>query len=235
MANEIRRNYPFPDAVMIETSKTIRGCFAEDKADFLTYDPHFGDPFTESLNQQIEAAENASQDNSLIDQQVQLTAAVTAAMEACKDQYQYIKRIIERAFPGNKPVWNEFGYNDFEKVRASQPRMIQFMKNLHTTAAKYSAELTAAGFPQAKIDEILTLRDGLDTANNNQENFKKGRPVMTQERIDSYNLLWKHIVDLARAGKDIYKNNYAKYQRYVIVSGSGGEEEIIPPPEPVTP
>lgn len=98
------------------------------------------------------------------------------------------------------------------------------MKNLHVTAEKYKTQLIAAGFSHDKIDEIETLRSSLDSANNSQENFKKSRPVTTQERVIIYNELWKIITDIAKAGKDIYKNDYAKYQRYVIVSGTGGEE-----------
>lgn len=109
MAKEIKRIYSGSDAGMLEKSKTIRGCFLEDKADFIAYDSLFSDPFISMLNQKVEGAENIIQDNSIIDQQVQLTNAVNSAMEGCKNHFQTMKRFIERAFPNNKAVWNEFG------------------------------------------------------------------------------------------------------------------------------
>jgi len=108
--------------------------------------------------------------------------------------------------------------------------MIQFMNQFHTTAVKYSAQLLAKGFTQAKIDEIGSLKTALDEANQKQEAFKKDRGVLTQERVGKLNTAWQRMQDVCNAAKYVYAENYAKLARYITSENKG-----TTPPKPDVP
>lgn len=227
MAKQSRRAFSITDAEMFEAQKTKRGFFIEDQAEFENFDTDFKTPFEADWLTAIDNAETILQDETLTDQLTQLTNAVEKEMRNCRDKFQDSKYFIEKTFPDNVPVWNEFGYNNYDDARRYQIKMIQFMKNFSLVATKYKTLLIAKGYTQPKIDEIETFRAALDTANQNQELFKGNQPVSTQERINVYNELWDILVKVCTAGKRIFKNDFAKLQRYLLPPGEETAEAII--------
>ncbi|MBK5283786.1 MAG: carboxypeptidase-like regulatory domain-containing protein [Bacteroidia bacterium] len=214
--NQIQLLYRIPDAEMYEESKTKRGFFLEDQAEFETFDTDFADPFAPDWLTAIEGAEDMPSDETLDDQLKQLSNGVEDAMGDCRDKFQDSKYFIEKTFPDNSSVWNEFGYDNYEDVRRVQSKMVLFMKTFFNVATKYKVQLAAKGYPQAKIDEIETLRSALDDANQQQELFIGNLPVQTQERHKKNNAVWEIMVRVCTAGKRIYKNDFGKYQRYLL-------------------
>ena len=158
------RLYKVADAYMIEFAKVLRLFFIDDQAQFETEDSNFATPFETNWLNTITAAEAHPTDEQRRDQLEQLTVTVKAEMTECRNTFQAAKRYIEKAFPNNSEVWNEFGYDDYDEVDRNQPAMIEFMKRFHTTAVKYSAQLTApaVNFTAARIAEIETRRAALD-------------------------------------------------------------------------
>jgi hypothetical protein len=219
LTDEIKRLYRITDPEMYEAAKTKRGFFIADKADFIAFDPDFDDPFADGWLTQINSAEAMPQDETLDDQLTQLTADVEEQMVKCRDKFQDSKFFIEKTFPDKVKIWNEFGYNNYEAARKSQVQMIQFMKNFHTTATKYKIQLIAKNYTQVMIDEIDSLRKALDDANQVQESFIGNLPVQTQARHIKNNELWETIVKVCSAGKRKFKNDFAKYQRYLLPPG----------------
>ena len=225
---ETKRVYAMSDAEALSLEKTIRSCFLQDQADFAAFDARFSTPYETDFLNDITAAEEEAADNNILTQQSGLTAEVEKWIEASKKSFQSSKYFIEQAFPSNTAVHKEFGYGDYEKARKSQVKMIQFMKQFHKTAVKYSTQLIAKGYAQAKIDEIDSIKTALDEANLKQEAFKKDRTVFTQERVGKMNTAWKRMQDVCNAAKNIYAENYAKYSRYITSESAG----TPPPPEP---
>jgi len=227
---ETKRVYAMNDAEALELEKTIRSCFVQDKADFIAFDEKFNAPFETDWLNEITEAEGEAADNNIVTQQTALTAEVTKWMEESKKIFQASKYHIEKAFPTSKAVHNEFGYADYDKARQAQSKMIQFMNQFYKTAVKYSVELIAKGFKQAKIDEINTIKTALDEANQKQEAFKKDRGVLTQERVGKLNTAWQRMQDVCNAAKFVYPENYAKQTRYITSESKG-----TPPPKPDVP
>ncbi|MHB8842629.1 MAG: hypothetical protein ACYC56_12740 [Candidatus Aquicultor sp.] len=227
---ETKRVYAMSDAEALELEKTIRGCFVLDKADFIAFDEKFNAPFETEWLDEITAAEEEARDNAIVSQQTALTAEVTKWMEESKKIFQASKYHIEKAFPTSKAVQNEFGYADYDKARQAQSKMIQFMNQFYKTAVKYSSQLIAKGFTQAKIDEIGSVKTALDGANQKQEAFKKDRGVLTQERVGKLNTAWQRMQEVCNAAKYVYPENYAKQTRYIISESKG-----TPPPAPDVP
>ncbi len=229
---EMARNYQLADAVMIEAAKTTHGFLNEDLQDFNNFNPLFEQGYADDWLADINTAESVTKDDVVIDQMAGLSAAVEAAMKKCRDKFNTLKFFIEKAFPTGLAIWNEFGYNNYERARQTQSAMIQFMVGLHAVATKYKVQLIAVHFTQAMIDEILTFKNELDTANLNQELFKAGRPALTQDRIIKLNQVWDILVEVGKAGKIVYSNNHAKYNRYLLPGETPASEEEVPPPPP---
>ena len=227
--NEVHRNYTISDSEMVLTSNVLRTIFVEDKLEFSQFDSSFADPYAENWAAAIAVAEVVAQDAELIDQIAQLTAIVNAKMAEVQSYYQRIKYYMEKAFSDNIAIQNEFGRNDYDKVRNSTPKLVAFMQTLSNAITKYSAELLTAGCTQEFLDEAPTLRDELRTAENNQEVFKKTRPVETQKRLQNMNSCWDFSKNVCKAGKIVFSDNAAKYNQYLL---PGETPKAAPAPEP---
>ena len=128
---------------------------------------------------------------------------------------------------------NEFGYDNYDRVRQSQTGMIGFMENFHRVAEKYKEKLIAENYTQERIDEIKALREKLHLSNEKQEAFKKGRPVLTQDRIILLNKPWDTAVIVHKAAKNIFHEDAAKFAQYKLPATETTPEEEEPPAEPV--
>ena len=126
-SEERKRAYTISDAEALELEKTIRGCFVQDQADFIAFGPNFSSPFETDWLNEIIAAEGEATDNNILSQQSALTADVAKWMEESKRIFQITKFYIEKTFPKNTAIQNEFGCSDYEKSRKSQAKMVQFM------------------------------------------------------------------------------------------------------------
>ncbi|MEO5572043.1 MAG: carboxypeptidase-like regulatory domain-containing protein [Bacteroidia bacterium] len=223
---KLRQAYGVSDAEMFESSKTKRGFFITDKADFIAFDADFADPYAADWLTLITGAEDIDSDETLDDELVQLTNAVEDEMENCRDKFQDSKYFIEKTFPNDPGKWNEFGYDNYEDSRRVQIKMIQFMKTFHKRAEKYKLQLIAKNYTQLMIDEIEARRKALDDANQAQEDYKGELGTETRDRYTKNNELWNVAVKVCAAGKRIYKNDYEKFQCYLLPPGEESPEAI---------
>lgn len=222
----IKRKYTVSDLFMMEHTKTMRSHFNDNLAAFTAFDPDFDTDFYNDWGTAITASEAQPTDEIVRDQLTQLTEAVEQAMTACRTKFQDSKYFIEKAFPKNTGVLNEFGYNNYEAQRRSQTGMTEFMKLFHTTALKYAAQLAAVNYPAAAIAEIDALRTVLDDANMAQETFDGQRPLITQTRIQTHNTLWDITVQVSTAAKAIFRNDPARFNMFLLPPSDETSERI---------
>jgi vacuolar-type H+-ATPase catalytic subunit A/Vma1 len=227
--NVVHRNYTISDSEMVVASNVYRALFIEDKSDFSQFDSSFADPYADNWGAAITLAETVAQDAELIDQMAQLTTIVNLKMKEAHEYYQRIKYYFEKAFADSISIQNEFGRNDYEKARNSTPKLVAFMQNLSKAILKYNAQLLTSGCSQEFLDEAPNLLNELRTAENNQELFKKTRPVKTQKRLEDMNSCWDYSKNVCKAGKIIYSSNAAKYNQYLL---PGEAPKAAPVPEP---
>lgn len=230
-AEEKTRAFNGSDSDMVQTSRVIHGLFTEDKPRFISFDASLADPFAENWLHKIEAASLITNDSFTVAMQMELTKKVADKMEECKVFFQQMKYFIEKAFPGKREIWTQFGYSTYDDARRGETKMIQFYGILGKTAAQYSAQLIAAGFSQENIDKITTLHTELTNADYEQEISKKKRPAATQERIVLLNECYQYLQRVCKAGKIIFANDYVKYNQYLLPDESSfkKEEPTAPP------
>lgn len=214
----ITRRYTIADPYMFEYAKTLRGHFITDQLKFVAEDSNFANPYEGDWQSAINTSEAIPTQEQREDQLMQLTDTVLTTMSDCRNVYQGAKRYIKKAFPDNSSVWKEFGFDDYDSIEKSQPRMLHFMKRFYDTAVKYTAQLIApaVNFPQTRIDAIEAARKALDDANNAQEQFKGDMLSFTRQRIAAHNALWAICTDVAGVGKQLFRNEYARYQLYLL-------------------
>ncbi len=234
--NAIVRLFHFSDARLLEIMRGIKKAFSENKAKFVEYDPNFDDPFEEEFAAKLQKAEAIPSDNTVKASQKGTTANVNSDMDECFDHIMYTERFVNKAFPGNQAVHDEFGYNRSASIRHNQPEMIRFMGEFSATSKKYQAELTSKKYPAAKLELSDTLYNRLLNSNTTQESTKDKRSVSTEERIETYNDLYLAGKDVSDAGKKIFKNDPAMKKLFTIDSkGGNGGGNAAPPENPPAP
>ena len=213
----VRRDYTVSDAEMLANAKLKLQIYCDDAADFEAFDNIVFNPkMLTDWRAAIAIAEQTMDDDSVVEQQMQLTATIEAKMAACRSYFQkQVKYFIEKAFPQQPLVWNEFGYNDYDKVRVSAKDMVRFMRKLHIFMQKYQTELTAANFQADKIALAETLRIELDTILTTQEYFIASRPSLTQDRINKLNRVFGYMAQVCRVGKMLFDEDEVRYEKYL--------------------
>ena len=222
--NAITRDYKISDDSMLQDSRTTQEQFKADQDVFKGFDADFGTPYETQWKAAITAAENAPTDEQVLDVQGTLTTTVeTALADACKC-FQDAKYFIKTAFPNQTGVWNEFGFDNYDDARQSPEKMLVFISAFSTTAnsAKYKAGLIAAGFTQAKIDDILVKHAALANAKTNQQVAKNSRVGTTQSRVALMNEVWAFRTQVAEAAKVIFQDDFAKYKAYLLPASAEG-------------
>lgn len=218
MPETLKRLFTIADPYMLQFAKALRSWFIADQAEFAAEDSNYANPFEDDWETAIATAENEPSDEQRKDQLQQLTAAVDDRMTDCRDVFQSSKRYIKKAFPNSSAHWNEFGFDDYDRIEDSHPRMIQFMKRFHSTAVKYAAELAApeVNFGAARVAAIATAKTALEDADNAQEVFKKDMLTFTHTRVQKLNAVWNICTDVAATGKFLFRNDAARYQHYLL-------------------
>ncbi len=205
---KVNRKFKLPAVNMIQKSKTYRLHFNNRNAAFTAFDAVFGNPFAANWLTAINAAEAQDTYETLEDQQQTETAEVNAELVKAQKIYIELKYFIEKAFPDAFTIRNEFGLDTYSEIRSSQPEMIQFFSNMHDKAEnKYKAELIEAGYTQPKIDEIETIKNSLDTEDQEQEVFIDENALATSTRNQVYNVAWEFAQKVNRAAHVIYADD----------------------------
>ena len=208
-------NYSLADIVSLGRLK--QGFLSVDIADFSAFDPSFSPTYLSDFLVAIDAAEAFPDDETVVDIMTGFTVARDAKWAECKKAYQRLKFFIEKAFPTNIAIQNEFGFNDYTEASKIVEKMIRFMYKLYQTATKYSAQLTQANVTNADILALKTLHDDLKEADYKQEEYKNERQKLTQRRGELVDDLYKNYISyVCKAGKIIYIDNPAQYSRYLL-------------------
>jgi hypothetical protein len=222
------RIYFMSDASMLEKAYFIYYCLVNDLVSFTGFAPKFVQAYVDGMLALIQAALSAPQDSQVVDIQAQKTDVVNTDMELCRKLITKLNFFLADACKENIYLINEFGREEYPEARNSQKGLIVYMQRVVAACNKHAAELIAAGFSQAQIDELKDAADALLAANNDQEFYKGERRTLTQQRIEKMNAAWEVVLEVCKAGKIIFDDNPAKYKQYVLYkSGSGSGADVF--------
>lgn len=217
------RDFNLGEDEMLELTAEHRTHFLTYKADFVAEDADFADPFAADWLTSIEASEDVVDAETRDDQLTGKTADVLEQMALGKQVYGEMKYFVNKAYPDNKPVQNEFGFNDYDGKSDKQPKMIRFLKKLYNTAnsATYKPALLAASCTQPKIDDVKAIHDALFAANNSQNAFNHSSGVDTDARDTQYNETWAFSKKVNACAHIIYRNAPSKLSLFLFPVSAG--------------
>lgn len=229
----MKRSFNLQDAKFMEHSEVVAATLPGDLTDFTAFDATITTEFVTQLQQAIDEAKTVSPDMIVKGEIKEDTQKVEKALEDCYEDYKTIAYFVRKAFGRNEAVQSQFGKNDIQKARKSQPVMVAFMESLVKTAAKYTAELTGAGCPAELItglaDKTAVLRD----SNIDQEQSKSGRPLNTQSRVEMFNNVNALLQTLHEIASIIYRDNPQKLSIYTLPKRA--RKASAPPETPEAP
>lgn len=212
-------DFKYTQADLISLGRLIYGYLAQDIVAFSAFDgQRFTAQYLTNFDATYIAARDMPTDETILDQQMIYTATIEEKMEAARKLYRNTKYFIKKAFENKPSIMNEFGANNYDDSRKSVPDMVLFLGNLNYMLNKYAAQMTTAGYNIAQANNIITLRNELETAKYEQASFQSERKRYTQERIEKLNALYQFITETCEAGKLIYEDDMAMYAKYVLPS-----------------
>lgn len=221
---EIKRFYHNTDAEMTAIARVTHSLLVSDLPRFTNYDSTFSDVFADSFLSAINNADTLVANTTVRNILVQKTESLQLVMEKAKTKYADVKYFAQKAFANSTGVQNEFGLNDYAVARRNPILMIQFLEEMHKTCIKYQTELEAIGLGAAAIAEILTIRTALQTANSDQEIFKKEKTKLTEDRIKMLNYCYDFIAKTNAVAQRVYKDDFAKRNQFVYSPASNRED-----------
>lgn len=208
MAKDTVRRYNVSDAEMLSEARNFTTLVTKHLPAFSGFDSQaFSSESIEVFSTTIKGAEEMPTDNVLIDIMASSTQKANETLEKCYEEVSLTKYYAKKVFRDNKPVMNQFGYNDLTKIRKSVDKMIRFMDDLIGVVKYYESELSAGGYPEGGIGELTRLRDLLKTQRDEQKVLIKERPVKTANRIDKLNEVWQNMVQINDAANILFKDN----------------------------
>ena len=211
----IFRNFSGSDAFMLNEARVNQSLLQQDLPAFTAFDATLNAAWSAAYLADIVAAETIIADTAVIDQQVQTGENVDAIIVAARNKYSEIKYYVQKAPEFSVGMQGEFGLNDYDTVRRSKVRMAQFLDEMHDAATKYKVQLIARGYTQAKIDQIQTLRQSLLAAMTAKGTFTKGRPKLTEDRINLLNKVYDKMTQVNTAAQLVYLTDAAKRAQFV--------------------
>ncbi len=201
---------------MLAESTDVANQFADDEAAFELFDANFATPYATNWVIALKKAGNTPPDSVVAAIMKLASEEVETEMEDCRTCFQSAKFFIEKAFPDNHTVWEIFGYNDYLDARKSHDKMPRFMTNFNAAAVLYHLELDAVNYSAAKAANILVVRDALNAAIDKQHQKMGGRLLATKSRVTELNDLWETRVEVSKAAKVVFADDYTRYHMYLL-------------------
>ena len=221
----IVRNYSGSDSYMVNQCSIAVGILNKDLATFTNYDSTIDVKLADQFQSKINKAFTVVSDSVAIIPQKKATAAVLTAVDEGKNFYDdIIYFVTNKAFPGNKAIAKEFGVGKFKAASSSQVKFTLFLETLHQKAIFYKTELLAAGCSQTLIDNLGKAAQTLNAANVRQEILKRGRPVLTADRIGVLNDCFAVLSIINAAAANIYRNDAARKKQFVYSPASKSQK-----------
>lgn len=227
----MKRLYHGSDAEFLNLGNNCLPVIKTAATQFANFSPRFTPDMLQQLETKLEEVGNVPSDQVFVDIQAKTTEQVEVQMGVCGKLFQNAKFSIEMAFPNDRIVWNQFGYNDYAKARMGAKYMYLFLTDFHMVAERYKVQLVAEGWDDARFAGILTQRDKLKAAMDNQNQAIMDRAKAAEQRIEKLNEVYEILALYFKAARIIFADNeeMLKYFRFPerTTANNELEEEVV--------
>ncbi|WP_282126181.1 hypothetical protein [Marinifilum flexuosum] len=221
------RSYNGGDANFIIFSSQSINIINDKHDEFMAFSPHFTAETKAELQTLFEIASNIPTDNTYIDIQAKATENVNKELAASGKFFQRCKFDIEMAFPNDKKVWNQFGFNDYDNARRNGKLMYLFLTDFDMIANKYKEALTTEGWTEDTFSAILAHRNKLKGFMDEQSDCILKRNRATEERTIALNNLYEKLAIYFKAARIMYEEDedLLKWFKFPAATPKANKEE----------
>lgn len=220
------RLFKIPEASLLQYAGVVSEEYPEDSDAFIAFDSTYTPEFGTEIKDLLAIVTAQKSDQVIIDEMAEHTQLVLDAMAECNNSYKTISYFVRKAFKDNTAIQNQFGFNDIQKVRDSQIKMVMFMEEHANTADSYQTNLVSAGCSQELINELMSKAERLKNANIAQERFKKKRSVITQQRTQNLNELYLLVKPLSQVAQIIFSDDAARMAKYTLPKPKSSQNTV---------
>lgn len=234
-----QRLYSLKDEQLIIQGEVIRDRFPKYAEKFSAFnDVKFHETYHEFIKTKVSVANSTMSDAFILQTQAKETEDVIKASDELMTALEPVIFIIKSTFATEKMILREMRVKDFKQKSHNPTSFIIFTRDLQVKIEKYKEKLVLGGLKE----EYLTVLDAavveLDKQRCEQVDAIQSRPVITKDRIEKMNDLYRTLMDLRNAAKIIFKSEPEVADLFDIprssrhrgdeeISDGGGEDALI--------
>jgi len=217
-APKVNRRFRKNLLALLQQSKTMLHSFIENMALFNAKFSELNVAFATEWQTAIDDADDAPDDEQVVDDQQMMTYELHNAMRDARNGYTELMVYVQLAFPKDAAVPAHFGYELYRAARRKPLEMKQLLELAYERAnsAEYKSVLNAQGFSQPMIDGLNTLAQQVEAANDNQKQAITDRYVQTQNRNTLLNAVWDKMTIVNLAYVVVMRGDYARKQLFKL-------------------
>ncbi len=201
------RHYQMEDAVFYERSRTLAELFKRKVAAFTAFDFNLDMTYHAEWMAQILECENHETDEAAKDGLQQCTADVDEARKAAFTATNGLQYYVEKAYPDNLRIMQEFGFTERQKARNHSIGSLMWFSVIQEIALDYTTELNAVGMPASILTDLTLASDDLIEKEIKQEVYKRKIIRLQRQRIEKVNKLYGYYQRVHRAAQVIFRND----------------------------
>jgi hypothetical protein len=228
----LKRNYTFSDAKLCTVARQVAHSVEDNLAEFASYGVQ--DTDVENLRQQEDDFMNLPAD-------IESMGAVVIATENKDALAEKVRMGIRtvRTIAGNKWGTKDARYRSYAFDGMSglpDEKLHRLGKRVIKLATQQLPDLISEGLTAAFLTNLQNLNNDFDNAIDLQTEAIIERDILTQQRIEDGNRLFKEMMSLCKIGQDIFAStNFAKFKAFTIYHKSKGKpgrkkKEKVPTP-----
>ncbi len=208
MAQHANRQFHLSDDQLIVHVGVVKDSFVKHHSSFTEFnDFKYHPEYPADLEAGIKTAKNTMSDAFIVKAQAKETADVQDVSKALEKSLRILSFNVRGAFENSNSILKEFRLSAISEFTNNPDTFIGFTKDVLGVVNKYKPELLAVGMKEELISTIETQLVELDKQRREQMEAIQARPVLTKDRIDTMNNLWKHLVELRDASDIVFDEN----------------------------
>ncbi len=205
MAQLSNRQFNISDDQLIVHSGVVKDNFVKHHSPFTEFNSvKFHAEYPELIASTIMAAKNTTSDGFILRGQAKETADVKTITKKLEKSLRKLSFNVKSSFEDQQSIMKEFRISAISDFTSNTDTFIGYIKDVLGVVNKYKTELLAVGMKEELITTIQDQLTELDKERREQIEAIQARPVLTKDRIDTMNNLWKHLVDMRDASDIVF-------------------------------
>lgn len=223
---EVTRDYKFADSNLVGLCKETHLSISRDATEFALYGVTAAD--NAAFRSETAAFAGFESDLELEGTQIEMTGLKDKAAESVRVAIREIMSRAQNKYGVGSGRYKKFGVDGMSQM--DDDALLACAKRVKRVASLFQTDLATKGLTLAMLADLDSLILSFDTAMDNQHDAITDRDIITEDRIEMGNALYKKLVEYCESGKTIWvTRDEAKYNDYVIYNTPDAMPPVVPP------